>query len=135
MQADDTQLMIDELARRWGEQLAPRLAGRTAKLGLVGAVGDGLNEIVSPRRRAVSEELAELGIPLETAVDTTAEVKRHAQAVANAYVKLFLENVWRPFQDAGGPENHWTEVSGALGRDRPMAVVVMVAVFQIVLAQ
>jgi DNA-binding transcriptional MerR regulator len=124
-----------EMAERWGDQLTPKLAERIQKLGFVRAVGDGRYEILSPRLQAVSEELAELGIPLATAVDTTAEVKRHAQAVENAYVKLFLDNVWRPFQEAGEPENHWPEVREALDRLRPLAVESLVAVFQLVMTQ
>jgi DNA-binding transcriptional MerR regulator len=124
-----------ELAERWGDQLTPKLAERIQKLGFVREVGDGRYEILSPRLQAVSEELAELGIPLATAVGTTADVKRHAQAVANAYVKLFLDNVWRPFQEAGEPENHWPEVREALDRLRPLAVESLVAVFQLVMTQ
>jgi hypothetical protein len=124
-----------ELVERWGEQLTPKLAERIQKLGFVRPVGDGRYEVLSPRLQAVSEELAELGIPLETAVDTTADVKRHAQAVANAYVKLFIENVWRPFQEAGEPENHWPEVREALDRLRPLAVESLVAVFQLVMTE
>jgi DNA-binding transcriptional MerR regulator len=124
-----------EMAERWGDQLTPKLAERIQKLGFVRAVGDGRFEILSPRLQAVSEELAELGIPLATAVDTTADVKRHAQAVANAYVKLFVENVWRPFQEAGEPENHWPEVREALDRLRPLAVESLVAIFHLVMTQ
>jgi DNA-binding transcriptional MerR regulator len=125
----------DELAERWREQLTPKLAERVQKLGFVRAVGDGRYEILSPRLHAVSVELAELGIPLGTAVDVTADVKRHAQAVANAYVKLFLEHVWRPFEDAGEPENRWPEVRESLDRLRPFAVESLVAIFQLVMTE
>ena len=124
-----------ELAERWGDQLTPKLAERVQKLGFVRAVGDGRFEVLSPRLQAVSEELAELGIPLETAVDTTANVKRHAQAVANAYVKLFLDHVWRPFQESGEPDAKWPEVRETLDRIRPLAVESLVAVFQLVMTQ
>jgi DNA-binding transcriptional MerR regulator len=124
-----------ELAERWGDQLTPKLAERVQKLGFVRPVGDGRFEVLSPRLQAVSEELAELGIPLETAVDTTANVKRHAQAVANAYVKLFLDHVWRPFQESGEPDAKWPEVRETLERIRPLAVESLVAVFQLVMTQ
>jgi DNA-binding transcriptional MerR regulator len=124
-----------ELAERWGDQLTPKLAERVQKLGFVRAVGDGRFEVLSPRLQAVSEELAELGIPLETAVDTTANVKRHAQAVANAYVKLFLDHVWRPFQESGEPDAKWPEVRETLDRIRPLAVESLVAVFQLVMTE
>jgi DNA-binding transcriptional MerR regulator len=124
-----------ELVDRWGDQLTPKLAERIQKLGFVRAVGDGRYEVLSPRLQAVSEELAELGIPLDTAVDTTADVKRHAQAVANAYVKLFLDHVWRPFQESGEPAERWPEVRETLDRIRPLAVESLVAVFGLVMTQ
>lgn len=124
-----------ELVDRWGDQLTPKLAERIQKLGFVRAVGDGRYEVLSPRLQAVSEELAELGIPLETAVDTTADVKRHAQAVANAYVKLFLDHVWHPFQESGEPADRWPEVRETLDRIRPLAVESLVAVFGLVMTQ
>jgi DNA-binding transcriptional MerR regulator len=124
-----------DMAERWGAELTPKLAERIEKLGFVRAVGDGRYEVLSPRLAAVREELAELGIPLAAAVDTTAEVKRHAQAVANAYVKLFLANVWRPFQEAGEPETHWPEVREALERLRPLAVESLVSIFQLVMTE
>jgi DNA-binding transcriptional MerR regulator len=124
-----------ELIERWGEELTPKLAARVQKLGFVRSVGDGRYEILSPRLQAVSEELAQLGIPLETAVDITANVKRHAQSVANAYVALFLEHVWRPFEESGEPEERWGEVRESLDRLRPLAVESLVAIFQLVMTE
>jgi DNA-binding transcriptional MerR regulator len=123
------------LLEHWGEQLTPKLAERVQKLGFVRPVGDGRYEILSPRLYAASEELGALGIPVETAFDITAKIKRHAQAVADDYVKLFLENVWRPFEEAGEPENRWPEVRESLERLRPLAVESLVAIFQIVMTQ
>jgi DNA-binding transcriptional MerR regulator len=125
----------DDLLAHWGDQLTPKLAERAQKLGFVRAVGDGRFEILSPRLQAASEELGRLGIPLETAVDITANVKRHAQAVADDYVKLFLDKVWRPFEEAGEPESRWPEVQESLERLRPLAVESLVAIFQIVMTQ
>ena len=64
-----------------------------------------------------------------------ANVKRHAQAVANAYVRLFLEHVWEPFQEAGEPEDRWPEMRETLDRLRPLAVESLVAIFQIVMTR
>ena len=125
----------DELAGRWSDEVTPELVARVEKLGFVRPVGDGRYEILSPRLQQVSEELAGLGIPLATAVDITATVKRHAQAVANAYVALFLEHVWRPFERAGEPEERWGEVRESLDRLRPMAVESLAAIFGIVMTQ
>jgi DNA-binding transcriptional MerR regulator len=125
----------EELLDHWGGQLSPKLAERVQKLGFVRAIGDGRYEILSPRLYAASEELGRLGIPLETALDVTATVKRHAQGVADEYVKLFLEKIWRPFEEAGEPESRWPEVREAFERLRPLAVESLVAIFQIVMTE
>jgi DNA-binding transcriptional MerR regulator len=125
----------EDLLAHWGEQLTPKLAERVQKLGFVRPVGDGRFEILSPRLQAASEELGRLGIPLETAVEIVANVKRNSQAVADDYVKLFLDNVWRPFEEAGEPESRWPEVRESLERLRPLAVESLVAIFQIVMTQ
>jgi DNA-binding transcriptional MerR regulator len=132
---DEQPELVDqsELLALWGDELTPKLAERVQKLGFVRPVGDGRYEILSPRLHAVSEELAELGIPLETALDVTASIKRHAEAVANHYVKLFLTNVWRPFVEAGEPEERWPEIRESLERLRPLAVESLVAVFNLVM--
>jgi DNA-binding transcriptional MerR regulator len=126
---------VDEVAAVWGDQITPELVGKVEALGFLRPVGDGRYEILSPRLQRVSEELAGLGIPLATAVEITATVKRHAQAVANAYVALFLEHVWHPFERNGEPEEQWGEVRDSLDRLRPMAVESLVAIFGIVMTQ
>jgi len=68
---DEVPELVDqhEMVERWGKQLTAKLAERIQKLGLVRAVGNGQYEVLSPRLQAVSEELVDLGIPLETSVD------------------------------------------------------------------
>jgi DNA-binding transcriptional MerR regulator len=125
----------EELLEHWGGELTPKLAERVQKLGFVRPIGDGRYEVLSPRLYAASEELGRLGIPLETALDVTGTVKEHAQAVADEYVKLFLEKIWRPFEEAGEPESRWPEIRESFERLRPLAVESLVAIFQIVMTQ
>lgn len=125
----------DELVERWGDELTPDLAERTARLGLVRPLGDGLFEVRSPRLERASQELADLGVPLSTAVEVLETINTHAQKVAAAYVELFLETVWRPFQEAGEPQEEWPRVREALERLRPLATESLVAVFGIVMTE
>jgi DNA-binding transcriptional MerR regulator len=118
---------------RWGEQATPGTLKRAQKLGFVRPLGDDRIEILSPRLERASKELADLGVPLETALDLTATLKRHSEAVAKAYVRLFLDHVWRPFEEAGEPEERWPEVRETLERLRPLAGESLVSVFQIVM--
>jgi len=49
-------------------------------------------------------------------------------------VKLFVEQVWKPFEEAGAPEERWPEVRDALERLRPLAADSMVAIFGVAMA-
>ena len=121
---------VETLIERWGDQLTPELAERAQKLDVVRPLGDGLYEVRSPRLERASEELAALGMPLETAVETVALLRRQSQRIARAYVELFLEHVWHPFEEAGEPQEEWPRVRDALERLRPLATESLVAVFQ-----
>ena len=114
---------------RWGEGATPEHLARAERLGFVRALGDGRFEVLSPRLERASSELAELGVPLGVALDLTETLKRHSEAIARAYVRLFLDHVWRPFQESGEPEERWTQIREALERMRPLAGESLVAVF------
>jgi hypothetical protein len=62
-------------------------------------------------------------------------LRRHADGVARAYVDLFLEQVWRPFDEAGRPAERWPQVMDALERLRPLAAESLVAMFQLVMTE
>ena len=96
-------------------------------------LGDGRFELLSPRLERASSELASLGVPLDVALDVTETLKRHSEAIAKAYVRLFLDHVWRPFQESGEPDERWPEVREALERLRPLAGESLIAVFGLVM--
>ena len=118
---------------RWGEQASAQTLERAQRLGFVRSLGDGRLEILSPRLETASNELARLGVPLDVALDLTETLKRHSEAIAKAYVRLFLDHVWRPFQESGEPEERWPEVREALERLRPLAGESLIAVFGLVM--
>jgi DNA-binding transcriptional MerR regulator len=125
----------ERLQEVWGDELTPELVERIEKLGFARDLGDGRWEVRSPRLQRASEELSELGIPLEEAVEVTSKLKRHAQAVATVYVQLFLEQIWRPFVESGEPPERWAEAREALERLRPLAGESLLAVFGIVMTE
>jgi DNA-binding transcriptional MerR regulator len=120
---------------RWGDQLTPELARRAQELGFVRQVGDDEWEIRSPRLERASQALSELGIPLEDALEIGAVLQRHSSAVAEAYVDLFVKNVWRPFEEAGEPKGEWPRVRESLDRLRPLAGESLLAVFQLMMSE
>jgi DNA-binding transcriptional MerR regulator len=126
---------VGELVERWGDQLTPDLIRRIQELGWARDLGDGRFEMVSPRLERASEELAELGVPLATAVDITERIRHHAEAVAASFVELFLDEVWHPFEAAGEPQEEWPRVRETLERLRPLASEALLAVFGIVMTE
>jgi DNA-binding transcriptional MerR regulator len=122
-----------EFMRRWGDQLTPEVIKQIEELGFVRDLGNGRFEVRSPRLERASEELEELGVPLAVAVEAMEKLRHHAEAVAANFVELFLEQVWRPFEEAGEPAEEWPRVREALERLRPLAGESLMAVFGIVM--
>lgn len=128
-------LDAEELAQRFGGQETPERLQRSVKLGLLRPVGDGRFEVTSPRLLQAGQTLRELGVDPDLALDLVEQLQRHAEAAAKAFVKLFLEGVWKPFEDAGMPDDRWSDVRTALERLRPLAADAYLAVFEPVMSQ
>ena len=50
-------------------------------------------------------------------------------------MELFVESVWKPFNQAGRPEEEWPHVRDALERLRPLASEALLAIFQQVMSE
>ena len=128
---EEPQVVLEaDLAERWGST-DPRLLQRAEALGLLRPLGEGRWEEMSPRLGRVSAELADIGVSARQAIEVAGQLRRHADAVARTFVRLFLDAVWKPFEAAGRPEERWAEVSDALERLRPLAAESLLAVFQL----
>lgn len=131
---DETPEIIEraELASIWGgEDADPKLVRRGERLGIFRALPDGRIEVISPRLQQAAAELAELGIGPEGAIATGEKLRRQADGSARAFVELFTKEVWRPFDEAGRPEQDWPKMREALERLRPLAAGALLAMFQI----
>jgi DNA-binding transcriptional MerR regulator len=121
-------ISADELAERWGSS-DPALLERALELGIMRPLGDGRFEEVSPTLARASTEMAGIGISPQQALEVAGSLREHADSIARAYLKLFVEAVWEPFEAAGRPEERWPEVSEALERLRPLAAESLHAMF------
>jgi hypothetical protein len=88
-------------------------------------------ELRSPKLAKAGAELAALGIPVDAGIDVVLRLRRHADGVARAFVELFIEQVWKPFDEAGRPPERWPEIVEALERLRPLAAESLLAVFKL----
>src|SRR4051795_10814000 len=108
----------------------PKLLARALKVRFLVDLGEDRFEIPSPTLFRAAEELRALGIETDTAMDVLEEIDRSARSVSRVFVKLFVEEVWRPFSSAGQPDQDWPGVRGAIERLRPLATDAVMAVFR-----
>lgn len=107
-----------------------RLVARAVKLNLLVPLGDGLFEAPSPSLLRVAEDLVSHGISVRAALALVEDLRRHSKAVSQRFVKLFIDEVWKPFVDAGMPEEQWEAIAESLEGARPLAAEAVLAVFR-----
>jgi DNA-binding transcriptional MerR regulator len=118
-----------ELAERWGGALDQKLLARARKLGLLRSLGEGRYEIPSPTLYRAGEQVLALGVSPEMVLAAAESIRRRSEAIAQSFVELFLEGVWKPFVAAGRPDDQWPQVREALERLRPLASEAVIASF------
>jgi DNA-binding transcriptional MerR regulator len=112
-----------------------RLLKRAEKLGVLRVLPDGQIEVISPRLHRAAGRMIEFGVSSDAAVSLAAKLHQHADAVARAYVDLFTEQIWGPFDKAGRPDDDWHKVLEALEALRPLASDALLAMFQITMGE
>jgi DNA-binding transcriptional MerR regulator len=129
-QAESPELITaEELLKRFGKVDA-KDAERISKLKLLIALGDGRFEVPSPALLQAAEEVLGLGISLHAALSLVERVSRDCESTSRAFTKLFLREVWEPFEQAGQPDERWDEVIAAVNSLRPLASEALLAVFK-----
>jgi DNA-binding transcriptional MerR regulator len=119
-----------ELLQRLGGQIEPKLIAQAEKLGLVIPIGEDSFEVPSPTLLGAGERLVALGVPFDAALDTMDKLRRDTQRIAQTFVRIFLEFIWKPFDEGGRPESEWPHVQAALDQLRPLASEALTAAFQ-----
>jgi DNA-binding transcriptional MerR regulator len=119
----------EELAERFGEVDA-KDAERIRKLRLLVPLGDGRFEVPSPALLGAAEEVLALGIPLSAALTLVERVRRDCDSISRAFTKLFLRELWEPFEQAGQPDDRWQELIEAVNSLRPLASEALLALFK-----
>ncbi len=126
-----------ELAERLGldEAQAAKALAKAEKLRLLLPVGDELYEVPTPSLLEAAEEAHRIGIHVLHTLDAIAEVERASESVSKRFVRLFMQDVWKPFADAGMPEERWPAVAEAMERTRPLAARAMLGMFREVMGR
>jgi DNA-binding transcriptional MerR regulator len=119
----------EELAGLLGGEIDEALATRALELGVIVDLGDGRFEAPSPALIRAGAQVVAMGIPAARVLDTLERLMAHADGVAAAFVDLFLEDIWKPFEREGSPEGAWSRVNNSLEQLRPIASEVLLAAF------
>jgi DNA-binding transcriptional MerR regulator len=124
-------LTVAELGRRFRvtPEEAPGVLARAQRLGILVAAGDGLYEVPSPSLLAVAEQVVARGVSLDGALTVFKQVELHCDAVSAAFVALFMQEVWEPFQQAGMPTDRWAEIDETIEQLRPLATEALLSIF------
>ena len=101
------------------------------KLRLLVPLGDDRFEVPSPALLRAAEEVMALGIPLHAALALVERVSRDCDSISRAFTKLFLRELWEPFEQAGQPEERWDELIEAVDSLRPLASEALLALFKL----
>jgi DNA-binding transcriptional MerR regulator len=126
---------LAELEARFGGQVDERLLARAQKTGLLVALGEDRYEAPMPSLLDAAEEVVRRGVPLAHALTVTGKVREQCKVVAREYVKLFLDDVWKPFAQDGYPQERWAEVTESIERLRPVSSRALLASYQLTMSQ
>jgi DNA-binding transcriptional MerR regulator len=121
----------DELVEKFGDD--DKLQEKAQKLGLLVDLGEERFEAPSPALLRAAEAVLGMGIELSAALAAIEKLERNSQASARTFVNLFVDELWKPFDKAGRPEEGWDDLIEAIGRLRPLAFDALNATFRLTL--
>ncbi len=120
----------EELEQRFGAA-GPKDLERVRRLRVLVPLGDERFEVTSPALLDAAEQVMALGIPLHTTLGLIERVGRDCDSVSRSFVKLFLKELWEPFEREGQPEERWDELIAAVDTLRPIASEALLAMFKL----
>ncbi len=118
-----------ELTERFGG-MDQRNRERAVSLGVLLPLGDGKYEVPAPAMLRAAEEAVARGVTMNAALSVVERLRSNSDAMARAFVRLFLDELWKPVRDSDEREERWPEVVEALERLRPVASETVLALFR-----
>ena len=122
-----------ELADRFGDDTNDALK-QAIDSGALVPIGEDRFEARVPSLLDAAEGVLAQGVPLGHALAVFSKVQDRCKAVAREFVRLFLEDVWKPFEEAGYPEDRWPEVRASLDQLRPLSSQALMGIYQMTMS-
>jgi DNA-binding transcriptional MerR regulator len=126
---------LQELLERFGGEAGGEMLARAERFGTLVPLGGDRYEAPSPSLLDVAEEVVSNDVSLEAALAVMGKAHEHTEAVARGFVRLYLDEVWKPFVEAGYPEERWPEVMESIEHLRPLAAKAMLAMFELTMTR
>ena len=111
------------------------LLERAIENGFLRPLGDDTFEAPSPALLRAGANVVGLGIPPVALLSVLHALHSASQSVADEYVGLFVEHVWRPYAAAGEPPEEFAAVRDALGQLVPLASQALLASFRLAMQE
>jgi DNA-binding transcriptional MerR regulator len=123
----------NELAERFGAEMDDTLK-RAVAVGALVPVDKDRFEAPFPSLLEAAEGVVAAGVPVDHALTVIDKVRSRCKSVSHEFVKLFLEDIWKPFEEEGYPEERWPQVRQALDQLRPLSLQALVAVYRMTMS-
>lgn len=115
-----------ERVRLTGAELAARLGdgvvGHLQEAGLAESAGDGDAYMVDTAVLSFLDAVAPTGVSATAFASTLAKTHGHHRAIASLLAESAVDEVWRPFIDAGMPSGRWHDLADTVDRLREVGV-------------
>jgi DNA-binding transcriptional MerR regulator len=123
----------EELEQRFGVA-GPKDLERVRRLRVLVPLGEDRFEVTSPALLDAAEQVIALGISLRTTLELVERVGRDCDSISRAFTRLYLKELWEPFERAGRPEEGWDGLIAAVDSLRPLASEALLALFKLRMA-
>jgi DNA-binding transcriptional MerR regulator len=125
---------LEDLAERLGPEVPPDALEKAIEVGLLIPLADGQYEAPAPSLIEIAQEVVSRGVPLAHALAAFVKVRERCEQIGREFVRLFLNDVWKPFASDGYPEGRWAEVEESIERLRPMSSQAVLAIYQLTMS-
>lgn len=124
----------EELDARFGTDNDDALK-RAVAAGALVPVEEGRFEAPFPSLLDAAEGVVAAGVPLDHALVVIGKVRSRCRSISREFVELFLEDIWKPFEEDGYPEDRWPAVRAALDQLRPLSLQALATIYRMTLSE
>lgn len=124
------EMRYSELADWLGIEPAPETLERLHAEGLLESMGGGRVRVTNPELLRAGAQTVRLGIPVEAVLALRSELAGHARAIAELFVGLFRDTMWREHVARGRPSGELAEVRRVVEELQPVAAQALLAAFR-----